>query len=184
MLRHFSWVTLLFIVLLVGPYARADEKDLSLPEKEVLPIGTDLAKEEVFDPTVPWAYAPKVSIITWGSTDLRVIVEFDPKMDAEKLEAVQVVRLETEDGKRSLGNKTYEPDETTRRADFLLDPQVIQVDKIKVVVNSKIDGDWSGVYPLAESSEWEKITEAEAAKAVEKEKPKEKAPKKKKKWFW
>lgn len=143
--------------------------------------------------TGSWEYPPVVQISKWGQ-ELRIIVEPNVLMDREKIPAIESVRLETEKGE-FLGLKTYGPQEVKRRAEFMLDPLIMKIDKVKIIVHSQVDGDWTVVAPLKETSgdevtaytvdpelqEEQAAVETPAATPVP---PAEEPKKKKRGWFW
>lgn len=107
--------------------------------------------------------APKVEVSKWGQ-ELKIVVTPDAKMKKDNLLAIQSVKLETEKGD-FLGLKTYSPKETTRAAEFMLNPEVLKIENVKITVSSSKNGDWVTIAPL-------KVEEAAPApgKAVEEKK--------------
>lgn len=147
-----------------------------------------------------WGFPPVIQI-SKGENDMKVVVEPHVLMEREKIPDIESVRLETEKGE-FLGLKAFGPNEEKRRAEFLLDPSVIETEKIKVTVTSKVDGIWTTAVPLEETpgelpmlytqpagkEEEGAKEEASAPEEVPQEsaepEPPEPAKKKKKGWFW
>lgn len=158
-------------------------------------------KEDIEKTTVKkeikWEVPPQIRIDKWGS-EIRIMVEPHLIMDRDKVKTIQLVKLEDEKG-QFLGIKTFNPDEEKRRAEFLLNPEELKLEKVKVTVNSTVDGDWTKTVPLEVTTEdvamlytkekKEGETEiapeesATAPQAVVEEEKKEEG-KKKKGWLW
>ena len=165
----------------------------SIPSPIAAPSDTE-ASEEV----AKWEYVPVVQVSKWGH-EIRIVVEPSILMDREKVPSIQSVRLETEKGK-FLGLKTFGPQEVKRRAEFMMDPAALKLDKVKITVNSKDDGDWTSVVSLEEKSAEKKETtmysettkEEVSESSVGEEQPatvppaaqEEQPAPKKKGWFW
>ena len=127
-------------------------------------------------------YPPDVKLSQWGP-EIRINVAPNSGMGSEKMTAIQSVKMETEKGEY-LGLKTFQPDEKTREAEFMLNPDILKIDAVKLTVSSKTDGDWvkTVALKLAQGG-----TEAAApAAAPAQSKPAAAAPAKpaKKGWFW
>ena len=130
-----------------------------------------------------WAgYTPDVKVSKWG-TELRIIVTPNPAMKKDKKLDIQSVKLESEKGE-FLGLKTYGPKETDRTAEFMVNPEILKIDKVKLTATSKTDGDWvhfqslevKAEPPPQEASEAasEKAAAPAAAPQTGSEKPKKK----------
>lgn len=94
-------------------------------------------------------YTPGVEVSKWGQ-EIRIVFNPAKTMDPKKLAAIQSVKLETPDGE-FLGLKTYSASEETRTAEFMINPELIKLDKVKVVASSTADGDWSKMVSLEEA---------------------------------
>lgn len=130
-------------------------------------------KASIFD-----KYPPQVKLSQWGA-EIRINVIPDPQMGAEALAAVQSVKLETEKGEY-LGLKTFQAEEKSREAEFMINPEILKIDAVKITVSGKSGDQWSQVQPLKD----EKGEGPEAGKA-EAPKPAEVAVQPKKKgWLW
>ena len=134
-------------------------EETALPE---LPPAVDPALEarkaaEVQDQNTWDQPEPKIEVSKWGQ-EIRIVVTPDPKMKKEKILAIQSVKLENEKGE-FLGLKTYTPQETTRVAEFMLSPELLKIDKVKMIISSALNGDWVSLVSLEVK---EKAPETEA----------------------
>ena len=152
----------------------------------------DLASQNTWDQP-----EPKVEVSKWGQ-EIKIVVTPDPKMKKDKLAAIQSVKLENEKGE-FLGLKTYTPQETNRIAEFMVSPEALKIDKVKIIVSSAINGEWVSLVSLevkeklpetAVSAEAAQIAADQAApeaaaSAVQEEAPAVPTVKAKKKgWGW
>ena len=130
-------------------------------------------------------YPPQVKLSKWG-TEIRINIIPDPEMGAENVLAVESVKLETEKGEY-LGLKTFQPDEKAREAEFMINPEILKIENVKITVSSKTGGTWSHLQRLEIIDEKKKAAEEAAAAAsggaspAESSKP---AAPKKKGWLW
>lgn len=137
-----------------------------------------------------WIQNPPVVKVSPFGQEIKINVNFDPKMGKEKIDAVQSVKLETEKGE-FLGLKTYSAEEISREAEFMVSPEALKIDKVKVTISSSTEGEYSTTVSLVIPKEEpkEEVSSAPAAEsAAEASVPavaekKEKKPKKKK-WGW
>lgn len=91
-------------------------------------------------------YPPQIKISQWGP-EIRLNVVPDPLMGEENVTAVQSVKLETEKGEY-LGLKTFQAEETTREAEFMINPEILKIETVKITVSSKSGDQWSHVQAL------------------------------------
>jgi hypothetical protein len=96
-----------------------------------------------------WEYPPVIQVQKWGS-EYKIFVEPNILMDRNKIETIQTIKLEKPTGE-FLGLQSFGPGDTKRRAEFMLSPEHMKLKKMKVVVASSIDGEWSQVIPLKET---------------------------------
>ena len=144
----------------------------------LVPAATEAAKAEgEKKESLLEKYPPQVKTSQWGP-EIRINVIPDSQMGTENVLAVQSVKLETEKGEY-LGLKTFQPEEKTREAEFMINPEILKIDAVKITVSSKIDGQWTSTQTL--KNEEGKGPEAGKPDAV---KPAAPAPAKPKKKGW
>lgn len=171
---------------------------IPIPADEPAPIGEDVlpaaetavaeavkAAEEKVDQAAPAEgekkesllekYPPQVKLSQWGP-EIRINVIPDPQMGTEGVLAVQSVKLETEKGEY-LGLKTFQPEEKARDAEFMINPDILKIEAVKLTVSSKTDGQWTHIQPL-------KDEEGGGPEAGKPEAPKPAEKPKKKGWLW
>lgn len=107
---------------------------------------------------LPWSQPPQVRITQWGE-ELRLEVLPSELMEKEQMMDIDSVGLHTEQGDL-LGFKTFDSQDTERRAEFMVDPKALKLEKVKVVVHGIRLNEWSVVTPLA-------VTEKTTPPAVE-----------------
>ena len=118
-------------------------------------------------------YPPQVKLSQWGP-EIRINVIPDSQMGAENVLAVQSVKLETEKGEY-LGLKTFQPEEKTREAEFMINPEILKVDAVKITVSSKLDGQWTHSQVLkSEEGKGPEAGKPDAVPAAAPDKPKKK----------
>ena len=107
------------------------------------------------DPETPaekgngWEYPPVIQMTKYG-TGMKIVVEPNILMDREKIPAIQEIRLLSDKG-QFLGLKSFNVNDTKRRAEFLVEPSVSESGRVKLIVKSDADGDWSSEVPLEET---------------------------------
>lgn len=123
------------------PAASFDEKKAdAATEQAVLDIAA-AAQQKAASKT--WGkYKPQIKVSPFGQ-EIRILVSFDDKkMGKENVAAIQSVKLESDKGE-FLGLKTYGATEISREAEFMVNPQILKIDKVKVTVVSSADGEYS-----------------------------------------
>lgn len=140
---------------------------------------------------------PQIEVGKWGQ-EIRIIVKPSGKMKSESLLAIKSVKLETVKGE-FLGLKTYAADEKSRDAEFMVNPEILKIDSVKVTVSSGVIGEYATLASLTPSEPAVKADEVVAAKLPEQaaaaaveavetveakaETPVQEQPKKKKGWW-
>lgn len=108
------------------------------------------AAEEAKGDSLFAQYPPQIKMSAWGP-EIRINVIPDPEMGAENVLAVQSVKLETEKGEY-LGLKTFQVEEKTREAEFMINPEILKVDAVRITVSSQKDGQWTHVHSLKDEN--------------------------------
>ncbi len=108
-------------------------------------------------------HAPQVKMSAFGQ-EIRIVVTPDSTMDAENIAAIQSVKLESDKGE-FLGLKTYGATEKSREAEFMINPQILKMEKVKITVVSSLDGEYATLLPLEVPKEEPKKEETAPAHA-------------------
>ena len=134
------------------------------------------------------AYPPSVKVSLWGS-EIRIVVTPNPVMGKERIAAIQTVKMESEKGD-FLGLKTFSPTETERISEFMVNPEMLKMDKVKIIATSLMDGVWTALVSLEVKAEPSPTAEAEVSPVGATDEsapaavPAEGAAPKKKGWLW
>ena len=136
----------------------AVEKEAAVSDK-----GATVVAEAEKAPAPVWKeHVPQVKMSAFGH-EIRIVVTPDAAMDAKNLEAIQSVKLESDKGE-FLGLKTYGAQEKSREAEFMINPEILKMDKVKITAVSSVDGEYTTVLPLEVPKEEPKVEASPAAK--------------------
>lgn len=136
-------------------------------------------------------HSPQILVSKWGS-EIRINVAPDKAMKKDQMLSIQSIKLESDKGE-FLGLKTYGPEEKTRDAEFMVNPEILKIENVKIVVSMGSEGEWSKIVSLkVEEPKVEEAAETpEAAPAAETAakdaaalKPSQTEKPKKKGWLW